>query len=192
MSGFEAFIQGMFPNLDASTSSASVRPIFSMAVEIILLMIYGASQPAGASSSMNISTVGPRPEPFVPLPLSTSSMPRDVPRSSHMPEAASPSPLDQRITSLNDEMLARGLQASLDAEAGTFFASTRLSANCGCQGARITKRRRAQDVRPLAVSLSVVIRQWWKFLHAAFRHLISLDHPRSHVVLTTPTRCRGR
>ena len=184
----------MFPNLDASTSSTSVRPIFSMAVEMMLtlLMIYGTSQPAGASSSMNISTVAPRPEPFVPLPLSMSSMHRDVPGSSQMPEAASPSPLDQRITSLNDEMLARGLQASLDAEAGTSYASTWLSANCGCQGSRITKRRRAQDVQPLAVSISVVIRQWLKFLHSAFRHSISLDHPRSHVVPTTPTRCRGR
>lgn len=159
----------------------------------------GRSQSSTSSSeSMNISTATSPPDPFMTAPVLTSlpsaatttlfSTRRDVTDGSPSwpARAASPSPLDQRITTLNDEMLAHGLQASLDAEASLFLASTELYPDCrGCQGGRITKRRREQDLRPIAVRFPVVIWHQLKFLHAAFRHSTSLDHPRNYMPSTT-------
>ncbi|KAM5532215.1 hypothetical protein V8D89_014115 [Ganoderma adspersum] len=112
VSRFEVFIQGIFLNLDVPTSSAS-----------------GPSQSAGATpcaiASLNISSSHCNDD--------TVSMHRNAPGGPRMSETALLSPLDQCITSLNNEMLARGLQALLDAE-----------------GVYITKQHHAQDVQHLA------------------------------------------
>ncbi|PIL28224.1 hypothetical protein GSI_09636 [Ganoderma sinense ZZ0214-1] len=123
MPGFEAFVRGMFPNLDAPTSSYMGQS-------------EATSSSSGTGCAVAVASDCSAPPPtFEPPPHDTTLSSTTGVVTGHAQESgpASPSPLDQRIMSLNDEMLARGLQASYDAE-----------------GARITKRRREQGLQPIA------------------------------------------
>ncbi|PIL28438.1 hypothetical protein GSI_08472 [Ganoderma sinense ZZ0214-1] len=94
------------------------------------------SSSSGTGCAVAVPSDCPAPPPTFEPPLhdtTLSSTTGVVTGRARESGPASPSPLDQRIMSLNDEMLARGLQASYDAE-----------------GARITKRRREQGLQPIA------------------------------------------